>query len=363
VRRLGYVPALDGLRGAGIVTVIAVHYFGYPSGGYFSMEMFFALSGFLITTLLLEERDRRDRIGLTGFYRRRAYRLLPGLFTVFAVYAIATSASPLALKQIAAAGFYSANILGASGSWLLANSPFGPYWSLAQEEQFYLLWPLLLVFLLRRNVRESRIALALGCVFVALAVYRMGLGLSGASWYRIYLGPDTHSDGLVLGCLLALLRRRGLRVPQFAGWLSFVAFVAVFVFAPALPSLGAVAYGLAPMSVAGVLLVGAAVEPGLLASCFSLRPIVWLGTISYSLYLWHILIFWLCYRQPLLALPLTLGVATLSYYGVELRLRTAFRRRAEPVVEVEPVVGVGPAVEGEPVVDLQLARGLVAAGR
>ncbi len=101
VRRLSYVPALDGLRGAGVVTVIAVHYFGYPTGGAFSMEMFFALSGFLITTLLLEERDRTGVISLTAFYRRRAYRLLPALFAVLAAYLVVMSASPgRALEQV-----------------------------------------------------------------------------------------------------------------------------------------------------------------------------------------------------------------------------------------------------------------------
>jgi len=336
--RLGYVPALDGIRGGLIVAVIGVHYVGYPAGGYYSMEVFFALSGFLITTLLLEEHDRTGRIARAAFYRRRAYRLLPALFTMLAVYAIAMWASPVkAIEQVAAGASYATNIILASGSHLLDGSPLLPLWSLAQEEQFYLLWPLLLVLLLARRVRESRIAVALACVFLALAVYRAGLGLAGASMVRLYCGPDTHADGLVLGCLLALVRRRGVRVPQLAGWLGLGALLAAYALAPPIGPPGPIAYGLAPMSIASTLLVGAAVQPGFLSRCLSFRPLVWLGVISYSLYVWHYVILWLVGWRALFALPLTLVVATLCYYKVEKPLRTAFRSRRIPeALEVLP---------------------------
>jgi peptidoglycan/LPS O-acetylase OafA/YrhL len=353
VKRLGYVPALDGLRGAGIVTVIAVHYYGDPSGGFFSMEMFFALSGFLITTLLLQERDRTGHVELRAFFRRRVYRLLPALLTVLAAYAIVMSGSPArALKQVAVGGFYVANIFLAAGSHILDSSPqtplwgaLTPFWSLAQEEQFYLVWPLLLVLLLTRRVSESRIAVALACAFLALATYRAGLGLTGASWNRLYFGPDTHADGLVLGCLLALLRRRGLRIPQWAGWAGLASLAVAFALVPELPrATPEIAYGLAPMAIAGTLLVGAALEAGVLARCFSRRPVVWLGEISYSLYLWHMFIFWLFdWREPLVALAVTLVVATLCYYKIEKPLRTAFRSRSSPAVEIRPA----PALSGE----------------
>ena len=334
--------------------MIAVHYFGYPTGGAFSMEMFFALSGFLITTLLLEERDRTGVISLRAFYRRRAHRLLPALFTVLAAYLVVMSASPAkALEQVTVVFFYVTNVVMASGSHLMGvdrSGPFwsalSPFWSLALEEQFYLLWPLVLLLLLRRGVRESRIAVALACLFVALAAYRAGLGLAGASWSRLYFGPDTHADGLVLGCLLALLCRRGLRVPQFAGWLGLGALLVAFVLTPELPqATGAIAYGLGPMSIAGVLLVGAALEPGLLSRCFSLRPVVWLGVISYSLYLWHMFVFSLFdWQNPLVALPVTLVIATVSYYKIEKPLRTAYRNRRPAPVATDPA----PVVEVQP---------------
>ena len=212
VSRLGYVSSLDGVRGIGAAAVISAHYFGFVAGGFYSMDVFFALSGFLITTLLLEERDKTHRVTLSGFYRRRAHRLLPGLFTVLAVYVLATNASALGLEQVAAGGLYSANIVIASGSHLLDHTPFTAFWSLAQEEQFYLLWPLVLILLLKRGVRESRIAVLLICLAIALSVYAAALALTGASLLRIYTAPDTHAGGLLLGCVLALLRRGGTRI-------------------------------------------------------------------------------------------------------------------------------------------------------
>jgi peptidoglycan/LPS O-acetylase OafA/YrhL len=339
VKRLGHVSSLDGLRGVAILAVIGMHYFDQPKGGFYGVDLFFALSGFLITTLLLEERDRTGRIALAAFYRRRAHRLLPGLFTVLAAYAVAMWSSPVrALEQIAAGAFYTANIVLASGSHLLDDTPLVPFWSLAQEEQFYLLWPLLLALLLTRRVRESRIARTLACVLIVLAAYRVGLRLAGASALRLYCGPDTHADALGLGCLLALLRRGGFRVPQVAGWLGLAALLVAFALLS--PTAGPIAYGLAPMSIAGALLVGAALEPGLLSRCLSFRPLVWLGVISYSLYLWHLFFFWLLdWREPLLALPLTLVVATFCYYKVESPLRTAFRPRLTPTIEAQPASG------------------------
>ena len=156
--RLGHLRALDGLRGIAILGVIGMHLFNEPSGGFYGVDLFFVLSGFLITTLLLEEWDKTGGVSLPGFYRRRAYRLLPALFTVLALWVIVTRASPRGFEQAAAGGFYIANIVNALGSNLLGGTPLVVFWSLAQEEQFYLLWPLVLILLLKRGMPESRIA-------------------------------------------------------------------------------------------------------------------------------------------------------------------------------------------------------------
>ncbi len=336
MKRLGYVPALDGLRGIAILAVIGVHAFGKPLGGFYGVDLFFVLSGFLITTLLLEEHDRSGGIAMGSFYRRRAYRLLPGLLAVVAAYTALTVASPRALEQVAAGALYGANFVLASGSHLVDGTPFVPFWSLAEEEQFYLLWPLLLLLLLRREVRESRVAWALAGLVVVLVAYRSGLALAGASYTRLYYAPDTHADGLVLGCLLALLRRRGLRVPELLGWLGLAALVVAFAF----PSLvGGEAFELAPASIAAALLTGAAMEQGLLSRCLSFRPLVWIGLISYSLYLWHFFCLELFDWRTQVALPVALVVSALCYYKVERPLRRGFRARLGPVVEAEPAPG------------------------
>jgi peptidoglycan/LPS O-acetylase OafA/YrhL len=336
VKRLGYTPALDGLRGIAILAVIGVHAFGEPLGGFYGVDLFFVLSGFLITTLLLEEHDRSGGIAMGAFYRRRAYRLLPGLLAVLAVYAALTLASQRALEQIAAGGLYGANFFLASGSHFLDGTPFVPYWSLAQEEQFYLVWPLLLVLLLQRRVRESRVAWALGAVLLGLMVYRYGLAAEGASATRLYYAPDTHANGLVLGCLLALLRRRGLRVPALVGWIGLAALLVAFAF----PTLtGGLVFGLDPATIAAALLTGAALEQGLLSRCLSFRPLVWIGLISYSLYLWHFFCLELFDWHAQVALPVAFVVSTVCYYKIERPLRRGFRARAARVVEAQPVPG------------------------
>jgi peptidoglycan/LPS O-acetylase OafA/YrhL len=306
------------------------------------MEVFFALSGFLITTLLLEERDRTGEIRLSAFYRRRARRLLPGLFAVLMAYAaVSVWDSPLrTLEQIAAGGLYATNIVIASGSHVLNGTPFLPFWTLAQEEQFYLLWPLVLLLLLQRRVRESRVAVLLVLVFVASVVHRTELTMTGAAAQRIYIAPDTHSDALVLGCLLAVLRRSGLRVVQPIGWLAIAALV---VGSSVVSQTGAIEYGIAPMAVAATLVVGAALEPGRLGRYLSWRPLVWLGTISYSLYLWHYFVWWLLDYRPFLGLGLTLVVATACYYTVERPFRQASRSRRTPAVETGAALAGGQA--------------------
>ncbi len=209
--RLGYVPALNGLRGIAILGVLGVHLFGL-SGGFYGVDLFFVLSGYLITTLLLEEHDRTGLVSLRAFYIRRARRLLPALGAVLVLIAVVGPMfySPGLVASIVVSGLYAANIVRGFGhSDFLAATPAAHLWSLAQEEQFYVLWPLALLAL-RRRLTERRVMTLLAAGFVALVMYRAALAGAGAGWHRLYYAPDTHMDGLVLGCLLAYARRRGL---------------------------------------------------------------------------------------------------------------------------------------------------------
>src|SRR5437588_243135 len=207
--RLGHVAALDGLRGVAILLVVSVHFTGVPKGGGLGVDLFFVLSGFLITTLLLEERERDGRIRIRAFYERRARRLLPALAVLLLAFLVIDAAQGRnGLSQVAVYGLYAGNAYEAFVSSVSTPSlGLVHLWSLAQEEQFYLLWPL--GFLLA--VRSRRPARWLAALFALLVCYRIALVAHGAPMYRIDRGPDTQSEPLVAGCLIAFVRHRGRR--------------------------------------------------------------------------------------------------------------------------------------------------------
>ena len=298
MKRLGHVPALDGLRGIAIAAVCANHFFGLL-GGYFGVDLFFVLSGFLITTLLLEERDERGSISLRNFYVRRARRLFPALaallvMALICVLVLPGSRVPVTAHSFLFGGFYLANIARAfQHPDPLSGTPFAPLWSLAQEEQFYVVWPVLLIGLLR--LRRDTIAKILLTLFFALFVYQLGLVAHGATWSRLYYGPDTRLGGLVIGCFAAVVRREGGRLPARVGWGA-----AVFVLGAMIGVAGTLqsdVFGSPLVELCCGALVVAALEPGLLGRVLSLRWLTPVGRVSYSLYLWQGLALWLTNRR------------------------------------------------------------------
>lgn len=346
--RLGHVPALDGLRGIAILLVVGFHYFHFPLGGQDGVDLFFVLSGFLITTLLLEERER-GAVSLPRFYARRARRLLPALFVMLAVFVVVGAVrgeNKLAVALIGTS--YVGNALVAYGSRFgleLARSPLGPLWSLAEEEQFYLLWPALLLVVVRFRHSARWIA----GLFLALVLYRAALfGLHSPS--RVYAGPDTRADGLVAGCLLAFLWRGGLRVGEGVAKAAVTivaggAFCAwAFAWWPAL--------GLPIFEIAGAALVCAAVSETELARGLAWRPLTWLGERSYSLYLWNLPV--LVAATSLAgktvgakvgALLAAVSIAAASYQLIEQRFRRVRTRPSADTVEpaTDPVAAPGVA--------------------
>jgi len=327
MRRLGQVPALDGLRGIAILLVLACHFTGEPLGGAYGVDLFFVLSGFLITTLLLEEHSVSGRIGLGGFYMRRARRLLPALGAMLICFLVYNAIMGHdALGTVADYGLYFGNIY-----FVVTHQPdttgLGHLWSLAEEEQFYLLWPLLLLLV----VRAKRPLYWVTGLAVALVVYRFALILDGASMHRLYRAPDTHSEGLVLGAALAFLRQQGFAAGEWAGKLGLVLTI------PAVVA-GAWNIGLPVFEIGALLLVAAAVSDTNLANGLSVRPLVWIGALSYSLYLWHFPVLWAFHdHNRLLAFAVTVLLAWLSYRYVEQPFR---RRRA---ASLEPAVRPSPA--------------------
>lgn len=362
--RLPYRPALDGVRAVAVLSVLAFHFgFGGLPGGFIGVDMFFALSGFLITSLLVREYRQTGRIDLVAFWGRRARRLLPALLLLLVVLAcwaawVASSLDADSLRGDAiAALLYVANwrfvSTEAAYAATIDQSMLLHTWSLGVEEQWYLLLPLLLVGILRWTRRPVRgFGVALTLIGVVSAGLMLLLWSSGAGMERVYYGTDTRLFTLVSGALLALIVDRfGLpsaRLADLAGMTGMATLVAfaslVGPFNPWLFS-----GGLMVVALASTGLVLAAATPSSRASrVLSWRPLVALGTVSYGVYLWH----W----PVLLILPrwhwaawgaVTVAAATASFWLVERPVRRgswsrlpARIRVASPAVAVSAVAVV-----------------------
>ncbi len=285
-----HLAGLDGLRALAVTAVVVFHAFpGLLPGGYVGVDVFFVISGFLITTLLLREREAEGRIRLGRFWLRRARRLLPALAIVIAVsgaWALLLGGDALAglSWQVLGAATFSSNwlLIAHGGGYFEEASPelFRTFWSLAVEEQFYLLWPLLLLLVLRlpRRLRAG-VLVAAG---IASAVVMAVLASTDAAATRVYYGTDSHAFGLALGAALALAGRPTgrWRVPA-----ALVGLAAVLLLAATLPEPLAYRGGLALAAAATALVLLGAESP--LGRALDVAPLRWLGRRSYAVYLWH----------------------------------------------------------------------------
>jgi peptidoglycan/LPS O-acetylase OafA/YrhL len=367
-RGLGYLPGIDGLRAISVLAVLAYHHYaigghepGFAPGGYLGVEVFFVVSGYLITSLLLNERRRSGNISLRQFWMRRARRLLPALWCLLAVvvaYALVVLPDSIdALKgDVVAALTYTSN-------WwqIIANRSYFQdigrpellkhLWSLAIEEQFYLLWPPLLIVLLRKFTRERVLA---GIVAVALLSTIWMALLASHDADRAYYGTDTRLSGLLLGSAMAFvfapykIRGRPGRGARFA--LDGAGIVGIAILLWAFHSLTITAGdgntavfrgGFLVVDIATLLVIAAVVHPiGDLGQLLGWKPLQWVGLRSYSLYLWHYPIF--AITRPggagaggdfqhffeltgwpvlVLRLVLSFGAAELSYRYIETPVR------------------------------------------
>jgi peptidoglycan/LPS O-acetylase OafA/YrhL len=340
VARLGHSKALDGLRGVAILLVLAAHLVGYRGGG-LGVDVFFVLSGFLITSLLLEEHERSGRISLRGFYGRRTRRIMPALWFYTVVCVIGAAALRLFfhgfrlvhwLSGVLIAVTYTANISKAYGIGHLPD-PFGHFWSLAAEEQFYLVWPPLLMLLLACRISSRVLVLLVTAIAAASLGWQLALTFTGASSQRVWLGPDTHLAPIAVGCLAAIVYNRRL-IPMRSIRVLWPAALAVCAIVIAVPPFNSRwlfdgPFSVFPFACAIVLL--AAVDGAAVARPLSLRPLRWTGKISYSLYLWHVPLF---FAFSYLGLPIAFVAAWFSYRYVEQPFLTRNRRR--PVLELAP---------------------------
>jgi peptidoglycan/LPS O-acetylase OafA/YrhL len=305
---LSYVPALDGIRAISIIGIMANHNgLGWAVGGFISVNVFFVLSGFLITALLVKEWMKSSTISLRRFWARRARRLLPALFVLLigmAIYAwlIAPpdTRSSLRINAISTLFYFGNWHQIASGQSYFAQtaapSPLLHTWTLAIEEQFYLVWPLVVLGMLKWR-RSLRALMVLTVTAACASAIEMGLIFhSGADPSRLYYGTDTRAQDLLIGAVVAIaLARRGPAASRRGQrWMSTLVVVAALGFAlewirlnasSAFPYRGG--FFLADVFVGLVILGVVQASRGLPARILSNRPLVYIGKVSYGLYLWH----------------------------------------------------------------------------
>jgi peptidoglycan/LPS O-acetylase OafA/YrhL len=347
-----YLPALDGLRGVAILGVLLFHT-GHLSGGFLGVDLFFALSGYLITDLLLREVAATGSVSLVAFWGRRIRRLLPALAVMLACVTLvvwAVAPPDMVRTTIADGPWVQLNLvnwhlLAESASYWDRFGParvFGHLWSVAVEEQFYLVWPALLLVIARRGQRQ--VAVVAGLASVASLVLMVAL-VEPADPTRVYTGTDTRAFSLLLGAAVATEPVRAVLARVVGRWTRHVLAAgigAAWVFVD-----GVNPGGLFLHSLASALLIGLCAQAprtGFLAW----QPLRWFGLISYSLYLWHWPVFVLFsaergWLQAVAACAVAIGLAALSKYLVEdpVRFRATWARgRGGLIVFVALMIGL-----------------------
>jgi peptidoglycan/LPS O-acetylase OafA/YrhL len=358
---LGYLPGLDGLRAVSVLAVMAFHHYfiggheqGFAPGGFLGVEVFFVVSGYLITSLLLAERRETGKVSLRRFWTRRARRLLPALLTLLAVVVLYSllflpdAVNTLKADTLAALSY-------TSNWWLVlshqsyASEAGRPallkhLWSLAIEEQFYLFWPPLLLLSLRRLGRKRTLTTM---VAVAVASSVLMAAVVSGSVNAAYYSTETRLSGLLLGSTMAFFFapyqirgrpgrgvRAALDVTGLLGMFVLLWSFRHFTFPVTTNSdVSVFRGGFLLVDVATLLVIASVVHPrsdaGAILGC---RPLRWIGVRSYSLYLWHYPIF--CITRPGLDVPLhgwpdlalrlvlSFAAAELSYRYVETPIRS-----------------------------------------
>ena len=359
-RWLGQVPALDGLRGIAVLLVVVSHLNlliprlditgfqpldGLIEGGYLGVDIFFVLSGFLITAILLREERGTGGVRFGNFYARRALRLLPALYFMLLCHAFYTVVTDLAwsveAESIQAAVLYYSNWLVVYDLGAIATGT-NHLWSLAVEEQFYLVWPAVLVGLLGLRRRTAAAAVGIAVAIVVIAVHRARLWDQGTTWLELFVRTDTRADSLLVGALLATLwvrRSTPTRGVDAAAWLAAGA---ALVYLGLVEASSPVPYLWGGSTVFAVLvaivllaILNGTWGPSRVLAHRSLRAV---GRVSYGLYLWHFPVFHVVARygsdwpepvRVLVAVPAAVGATLVSWWFLEKPLQS-FRVRFPP---------------------------------
>ncbi len=362
------LAALDGLRGVAIAAVFAYHLRLLP-GGFLGVDLFFVLSGFLVTRLLITEHRLLDHIEMKAFWRRRVRRLFPALIAMLAGVALIMRFGPESLSppaelpaQAAASVISVANWLGiaTSNDYFAdgANSPLAHVWSLSIEEQFYLLFPFVVGAVIRRSRGDLRpLTMLLAGITVLSGVWGLALLADGNGIGRTYLGTGTRIGAMTAGAVAALLittdaydpeggDRRIANVRSFcdrAAPGALAVMVAVALTTPRLPTEWTALRWL-PVQIfalaTGVVLIAATHSPAPRSMRFTLTPAAQkLGLISYGLYLWHVPVIWVGDRigaswpRPVvivIEIVVSIGIAQASHNLIELNVRGGILKRVDP---------------------------------
>lgn len=334
--KLQYNPALDGLRGVAILLVILSHaHVPMFEGAFYGVDLFFVLSGFLITSLLLQEWQRHQALDYWRFYRRRFYRLMPALMLFLGVYCLVAPLLWPGLTDVYSDSLVSLLYLADYGiAFFDSPDTILHMWSLSVEEHFYLIWPPLLALLLRHTGQGRLWRPILGLFLLALT-WRLLWVWQGQKFYEIFFRFDTRATGLLAGSLLAALM-----VERPAWFQRLQANIAPAMWLPLLvPLLMAQAWDDMNVMIWGITLVELATvvvliavqgQRGLIYDMLNNRVLVTIGKLSYGIYLWHYPV--VRYLRADLSWPavvvlgfvISLALSALSFYTLErwaLRLR------------------------------------------
>jgi peptidoglycan/LPS O-acetylase OafA/YrhL len=375
IRHLGQVKGFDGLRGVAVIIVVVSHmsvFLPIPHllvvpGGVVSLDSFFVLSGFLITCLLLKEQNAKGRVDRFAFYRRRALRLLPALLLLLVAHAIYAYfvGLPEGLERtsLLSIAFYVSN-------WQLASHTnyFGGtiaeglnhMWSLSFEEQFYLVWPWVVIFFLGIRTKLRTVVIVMLTIIFAITVHRWMMYHGPNSWYAPFVRTDTRADSILWGALVAHLWVRGKeprRYLRLATWVAAAWLLFCLAYAQIEPPF-LYRGGLVSIDVACCVILLAILDGNWAGNrLFELKPFILLGTISYGLYLFHLPVFFGVRRygshlnnveRVIVAVGLTFAITLASWFLLE-RPALAWksrleRKRVATIDRADPSDSTSPAV-------------------